>query len=159
MGVAGRSRDHVEALLGDLESAYESFPVNQTTISVSGEYYEQVVEQAQQGVARADVHVHNDEGDVLLVETGDGLVAPGEIISTEDSLEQRAKRAVRQAAGVECRIETIEEATIAGVHSKSDPDAEPVYRLVVLLSGRLVSGTPGPQGQWQADPPESELVI
>lgn len=159
MGVAGRSREHVEELLADLESAYESFPVNQTTVAVSGEHYDHVVELAQEGVARVDVHVHNDQGDVLLVETGDGLVAPGEIIRAEDSLEQRARRAVRQATGVECRIEAIEEATIAGVHSKAEPDADPVYRLVVLLSGRPVAGTPSADGQWQADPPESQLVI
>lgn len=159
MGVAGRSRDHVEELLSELESAYESFPVNQTTISVSEEYYDQVVERCEQGVARVDVHVHNDQDDVLLVENGDGLAAPGEVLTTEDSLEQRARRAVRQAAGVECRIDSIQKVTIAGVHSEADPDADPVYRLVVLLSGQLVSGSPTPEGQWQADPPESELVI
>jgi len=158
MGVAGRSRDHVEELLSELESAYDSFPVNQTTVSVSADHYERAVERYQQGVARLDIHVHNDQNDVLLVENDDGLTVPGETISASDSLEQRARRAVRQATGVECRIESIQEVTIAGVHSEPDPDADPVYRLVVLLSGRLVSGTPT-AGKWQADPPESELVI
>jgi len=159
MGVAGRSRDHVEELLSELESAYDSFPVNQTTVSVSAEHYDRVVEQCQRGIARVDVHVHNDQDDVLLVENGDGLTAPGEILTAEDSLEERAKRAVRQSTGVECRIETIQEVTIAGVHSEADPDAEPVYRLVVLMSAQVVSGAASPDGHWQADPPESELVI
>ena len=159
MGVAGRSRDHVEELLAELESDYDSFPVNQTTVSVSAEQYDRVVEQWRRGIARVDVHVHNDQNDVLLVEDDDDLTVPGEVVTEGDSLERRARRAVRQATGVECEVETIEEVTIAGVHNEADPDAEPAYRLVVLMSGRLASGTAGPDGRWQADPPESQLVI
>lgn len=157
MGVAGRSRDHVEEMLSELESAYSSFPISQTTITVSAEYYNRALRQFEEGVAKVDVHVHNDDDDVLLIENGDNLTPPGETITADESLEHQARRAVTQETGAECRIESIKQVTIVGVHSESDPDADPVYRLVVILSGELVSDSD--TGEWQDDPPESELPI
>ncbi|MFB6179957.1 MAG: NUDIX hydrolase [Halorientalis sp.] len=159
MGVAGRSRDHVEELISDLESAYDSFPINQTTVTVPAEHYERVEEQCRQGVARVDVYVRNEQDDVLMVEDGNELTVPGETVTADDSLERRARRAVKQATGVECHVETILKATIAGVHSEADPDADPIYRLVVLLSASLSAETPSVDGQWQTEPPGRELVI
>jgi len=159
MGVAGQSRDHVEAVLADLEGSYESFAVTQTTVSVSRETYERTVERCEEGVCRVDVHVQNQAGEVLVVETEDGRVPPGETVGADGSLEREARRAVEEATGVECHIDAIEEVTIAGIHDETETATTPVYRILVLVTGRKVAGSCSQDSSWAVDPPESELLI
>ena len=71
MSVGEVSRERVEQRLVSLDEAFESFPVNQTTLTVAPETYRQVREQAQQGLVDAYVQLSNDAGQVLLGE-GDG---------------------------------------------------------------------------------------
>jgi hypothetical protein len=159
MSVVDRSRDHVEDLLADLEEGFESFPVTQTTVSVPSSGYERLAERCREGIARVAVHVHNDSGEVLLVEGDDGLVVPGTSITAEESVEGSAREAVTQLGGIDCRIEEIQEVTIAGVHDEHDPDREPVYRLVVLVSASQTGGSPAAGSCWSSDPPETEILV
>ena len=159
MSLAGRSRSHVETLLAELEAGYQSFPVTQTTVSVPAGCYEATADEWRQEAARADVHVHNDAGEVLVLTDDDGPRAPRSVVGTDESIETRARRAVNQSVGVECRIEGLEAVTIAGVQHETDPNADPIYRLVALFDGTHVAGTPAADWQWRADPPESRLLI
>ena len=76
MRVADLSKDRVAERLGALEEAYSSFPVNQTTLSVSGDAYERARERCTTGLADVYVQVYDDAGEVLLVESDDGLTVP-----------------------------------------------------------------------------------
>jgi len=158
MSLAGRSRDCVEDLLAELEAEYGSFPVSQTTVSVSSECYEETAREWEGTVGRVDVHVRNDADEVLVLPDGDEVRPPASTVSSGGSIEERARRAV-QSTGVECRIDGLEAVTIAGVRNEDDAEADPVYRLLALFTGTHVGGTPPTEGQWRADPPESQLLI
>lgn len=159
MDLAGRSRERVEALLTELEEGYGSFPVSQTTISVPSGAYEETARQWRRSVARADVHVRNDAGEVLVLADGDGVRPPGVPVGPEQSIEERARQAVTRSIGVECRIDGLQTVTIAGVRNEHDAEAEPVYQLVALFAGTHVGGTPSAESRWCADPPESQVLI
>lgn len=158
METVGRSRDRVEDLLTEWESTYGSFSVTQTTVTVDPAVYERAVERCREGVARADVHVHNDEGEVLLVDAGDGTTVPGTLVDPDDALESKARDIVSRTSDVECRVDDLQDVTIVGIHDERNPD-ESVYRLVAILSATYVSGTASAGCQWTDDPPESELVV
>ncbi|WP_424019699.1 hypothetical protein ACOZ4N_09580 [Halorientalis pallida] len=159
MTLAGRSRDQVEDMLAELEAGYGSFPVSQTTVSVPSGCYEETVREWRRAVARADVHVRNEAGEVLVLADGDEVRPPGSAVSPDQSIEERARRAVSRSVGVECRIDGLQAVTIAGVQNEHDADDDPVYRLVALFAGTHVGGTPAAGCQWHADPPESQLLI
>jgi ADP-ribose pyrophosphatase YjhB (NUDIX family) len=159
MNLAGRSRDHVEDLLAELEDGYGSFPVSQTTVSVPAGCYEETVREWRQAVARVDVHVRNEAGEVLVLADDDEVRPPGSAVGPDESIEERARRAVIRSVGVECRIDGLQAVTIAGVQSEHDVEADPVYRLVALFAGTHVGGTPAADCHWHADPPASQLLI
>ena len=159
MSLAGRSRDHVAEMLAELEAEYGSFPVSQTTVSIPSGCYEETVQEWRQTVARADVHVRNDAGDVLVLADGDEMRPPGSPVGPAESIEERARQGVSRSAGVECRIDGLQAVTIAGVQNEHDADDDPVYRLVALFDGTHVGGTPPADCRWLAEPPESQLLI
>ncbi|RXK48421.1 hypothetical protein [Halorientalis pallida] len=159
MSLAGRSRDRVEDMLAELEQGYESFPVSQTTVSIPSGCYEETVQEWRQSVARADVHVRNEAGEVLVMSDGDEARPPGSAVGPAESIEDRARRAVTNSVGVECRIDGLQAVTIAGVRNEHDADDDPVYRLVALFDGTHVDGTLPADCRWRADPPESQLLI
>ncbi len=159
MSLAGRSRDHVADLLAELEDGYGSFPVSQTTVSVPSGCYEETVQEWQQAVARVDVHVCNEAGEVLVLTDGDETRPPGSVVSPHESIEERARHAVTRLVGVECRIDGLQAVTIAGVQNEHDADDAPMYRLIVLFDGTHVGGTLPVDCRWLADPPASQFLI
>jgi L-aminopeptidase/D-esterase-like protein len=158
MGVAEWSRDHVEDLLADLEQRYSTFPVDQTTVTLPRDDYRRVADRCQQSVARVDVRVQNDDGDVLMVETDGELTLPGRPLDNRDAIEREAQVAVHQTAGIECAIEGLDHATIAGVTNGDDTDSETVYRLLVMLTANALEGSPSQNCQWQQEDPPVEVV-
>lgn len=154
MSVADLSGDRVAERLGALEEAY-SFPVNQTTLSVSRTAYERARERCAEGLADVYVQVSNDAGDVLLVERSGEWVVPHAKPDRGERLEVATQRAVAEWTGVDCRLTELERATILGVRNESDPDCEAVYRLVIVFGGEHVGGVPGEGAAWHADLPES----
>jgi len=158
MNLAGRSRDCVEDLLAELEAEYGSFPVSQTTVSVSSGCYEETAREWEGTVGRVDVHVRNDADEVLVLPDGEEVHVPASTVGSGGSIEDLARSAVR-SAGVECRIDGIEAVTIAGVRNEDDAEADPIYRLLALFSGTHVGDTAPAEGQWSAEPPESQLLI
>jgi hypothetical protein len=158
MGVADRSRAHVEAVLDALETSYDEFPVNQTSVTVPSRQFERVSERCRQGTARIDVHVRNERGDVLVV-GGDGQPAvPSAIVDPRQSVTERARAAVRAGADVEFAVDGLLEVTIAGVRDERAPQERPLYRLIALLAGQHVTGEPGPGADWTPEPPTPALL-
>jgi hypothetical protein len=158
MDAVARSRDQVEAVLATLDGSYDEFPVNQTSVTVPPAQFEAVSERCRAGTARIDVYVRDDRGRVLVVERDDAPVAPSVAVDPDEPVTDRAREAVRARTGVEFADADIREATIAGVRDERAPEADPIYRLIALLDGDHVSGSPGPQGRWTVEPPVPPLL-
>jgi len=155
--MVGRSRDAIGDGLESLQERYGSFPVNQTTLSLSPAAYRDAADRAEEGIADVYVRVHNDDGEVLQVDAEGRPRVPRCVSSDEKPLKERARRAVEQTTGVTCAVDEIVRVTIAGVRNAQDPDAETVYRLLVLFDATYEGGTVR-NGSWQPDSDVSEFV-
>ena len=158
MGVADRSRDHVEAVLSALESTYDGFPVNQTSVTVPPAQFERVDRRCREGTARIDVHVRNERGEVVVVDADRRPMVPSVAVDPQESVADRARDGVRTQTGVEFAVDGLLEVTIAGVRDERAPDESQIYRLIALLGGQHVSGDPAPRGRWTADAPTPTLL-
>lgn len=157
MSAADLSRDRVADRLGMLEEAYSSFPVNQTTLSVSRNTYDQARERCSEGLADVYVQVYDEADNVLLVERPNGWVVPHVEPGVEDRLETGTQRLLAERTGVECRLTDLRRATILGVRNEDDPDRDPVYRLLTVFAAEHTGGTPRNDVAWHTELPESAL--
>lgn len=157
MGVVEQTSGAVESQLTALEESYDSFPVNQRTVTVPTAEYEQ--ERGRSG-AEVDVRakVRNESAGVLYVDTDEGRALPATRTSLDGELEDAARTTVDEMAGVSCEIEGIEAVTILGLHDDSDEDRETVYSLVVLFEAQYTNGTLGPDAVWRESDAESGAV-
>lgn len=157
MSVGEVSRERVEQRLVSLDEAFESFPVNQTTLTVAPETYRQVREESERGLVDAYVQVYNDADQVLLGEHDGDRVVPSVEPGPDDTLVDGVCRAVDDLTGVACTLTDLERVTILGVCREDADDPDPVYRLVVVFSGNAVGGTAGAGFEWAEAAPESAL--
>lgn len=157
MPVTDLSEDRVTDRLGTLEEAYASFPVNQTTLSVSADAYERARERCATGLADVYVKLFDDAGDVLLVERDDGWRVPHAEPQLGERLEAGTRRTVAERTGVECELRDLERVTILGVGNEDDPDCDPVYRLVTVFAADRTGGCPCEGVAWHSELPESAL--
>jgi len=149
MGVAERSREHVEAKLEELEEAYGSFAVTQTTITLPGEQYKSMRERGNPDPIAAYIAVTNDEEDVLHVDGEEEPELPGVQVGLGESLEPAVREQVRDAAGIDCVVDGVEQVTITGLRHGDDPSAETLYHLVVVFSGEHRAGAPASEATWR----------
>jgi len=159
MSVTELSRDRVEGRLASLEETYSSFPINQTTLSVSTGVYERAHERCEAGLVDVYVTVYNDAEDVLLLENEDAWELPHAESATGERLEERARTEVRNATGVRCSITGVRRVTILGLLDETEADCDPVYQLVAVLSARHVEGSPGEAVEWRSTLPDSARPI
>lgn len=151
MGIAERSRARVEELLSDLERAYDSFPVNQTTLALPAARYESARDRYSDGFVDTYVEVRNEHGETLQVPGEDGLGLPRGLPDPSDPLATDVERFVAERTGVECSIDGVSTVTIAGISNADAEDAETVYHLVVVFTARHEAGTPEGAAEWQSD--------
>jgi len=157
MSVGEVSRERVEQRLVSLDETFDSFPVNQTTLTVSPETYRQVRERTEQGLVDAYVQLY-DDADRVLLDSADGEgVVPSVEPSPGETIVDGVCRAVDDLTGVDCSLTGLERVTILGVCREDADDPDPVYRLVVVFAGDAVGGTPGSGFEWVDTVPESAL--
>lgn len=156
MGVVEQSQETVEARLSVLDDSYESFPVNQTTVTVPSREYRRERERADAGSVDLYAKVENERSEVLHVES-DGELALPWTRTTEESIECIALDAVEEATGVSCRLDGVEQATILGIHD-AEADHEAVYRLAVVFEGVPESGTLDTNAVWHSRTEVPEIV-
>lgn len=156
MGVVEQSQETVEAHLSVLGDSYESFPVNQTTVTVPTEQYRRERERADEGSVDLYTKVENDQSEVLHVENDGELVLPW-TRTTEDSIECVALDTVEESTGISCQLEGINQATILGIHD-GDSEHEAVYRLAVVFEGVPESGSPNTDAIWHSTTEAPEMV-
>lgn len=150
MDRVAHGKDRVEGRLAALEDRYGSFPVNQTTFTMSGPRYERVRELHGEFLVSAYVEVRNEDDEVLHIEDGGTLELPGVETDGGQQLEPEIRETVREDAGVECAIEEVEEANIAGIRNGDNPDAETFYNLIVVFSGSRSAGSVTERAEWQS---------
>lgn len=131
MGDVEYSREAVEAQLSALEERYQSFSINQTTLSVSPDRYERECQAWDEHSISVYARVFNDEGNILQLDEPASL--PSTTTNDMTSVETAAKQAVLNAADMECSIETLHEATILGIHNAEKPESDTLYTLAVVF--------------------------
>jgi hypothetical protein len=139
MGAVEHSSDTVEEQLSVLKEVYDSFSVNQTTVSVAPSQYERVAAVAERGDIEVYAAVRNDDGDVLHAGDGDESELPSGTASAVDELERAARAAVREAADIEWTLAGVDRAHIRGVRDADDESRDTVYSLAVVVEGRAES--------------------
>ncbi len=112
MTITRRSRRAVVELMGRLEDEYGGFEVVGKTWSHEPPRYRRVVERFESGpLGGAGVWLANDTGEVLLVRNAgeDGWSDPGGKIEPGETVEEAARRELREETGVACRITGVRE--------------------------------------------------
>ena len=152
MGIPERSRERVEEYLAGLEETHGSFPVNQTTVSLPAERFRSVNERDSEGWIEAYIEVRNETSEVLHVTNGGDRTLPGVRVSATRNLESRIRQTVERLAGIQCSVDGLERATIAGIRNADDPEHATVYHMVVVFAGRHVGGALGEnaEAEWDA---------
>lgn len=149
MGVAERSREHVENKLAELEAAHGSFAIKQTTITLPEEQYVSMRERGNPEPVSAYIAVRNEDGDVLHVDGEGETELPGVQSALDASLEPTICEKVQERAGVDCVVESVEQVTIAGLRNGADPNAGTLYNLVVVFNGSHQTGVPSEGATWR----------
>jgi hypothetical protein len=141
----------VEDYLTGLERLYDSFPVNQTTVSLPHEQFERVRGRRDARIVDAYAEVRNDDNEVLHVENDGAMALPGETVDLSQHIESQVCDAVEEAAGITCSVEGIESATIAGLRDEDAPDRETCYHLILVFEASHLDGTTTEDAYWKAE--------
>lgn len=150
----GRSRERVTAVLNGLKGAYDSFPVRQMSVSVKSDPYERAVRYCKRGVVDITVRVRNDDNAVLVFnEDGVEQEPSGPIAAEDKSIEDGARRLVRELTGVSCRIVDLASVDIVDIHDSTNADREPVYRLSAVFEAVYTGGELRECAKWGATVP------
>jgi hypothetical protein len=147
MGVVEHSSASVESRLTELETAYSSFPVNQTTVSVATERYEQ----ARAELDNLDIFgkVTNEESDVLHLAREGSPSLPSTTIAETDALESSLVETIEERTGITAQIDDVEQATIVGIRDQANPDRDTVYRLAVLFAASVRDDSADSDAVWK----------
>ncbi|MEF8814922.1 MAG: hypothetical protein V5A55_14075 [Halovenus sp.] len=151
MRVVEHSSTGIEQILSELKGVYGTFPINQTTVTVSPERYDRV--RRADGQAWIDLYamVRNGTGDVLHVDGESGCVLPGISVDEGASLEPTLRSTVWEQTGIDCRIAGIAEARIVGIRDRARADSDTVYRLAVVFESESLAGSPTDDACWLDD--------
>jgi len=151
--IPARSRERVEEYITDLTAAYPSFPVNQTTVSVSGQRYTDIREQEHGvgGFVDAYLQIPDRDGDrgVLHVTEDGHTDLPGVRVGLDESPEHRIQSILREELDLECIVNFPKRATITGVRNAENNECEPLYHVVLVFEGTHVAGTVGEGAVWK----------
>lgn len=158
MGAVEHSSGLVESQLSALEDTYDSFSINQRTVSVQTSQYEQKREGSENPQIELHAKVTNDASDVLYIDTDSHKVLPSTTATVDDGLEETLRTTVKEKTGAECEIEGIDGVTILGIRDEDDADRKPVYRLAVLFEARRRGGSIGENATWEQYNPDAHPV-
>lgn len=158
MGAVEHSSGLVESQLSALEDSYDSFSINQRTVSVPTPQYEQKREGSKNPQIELYAKVTNDTSDVLYVDTDIHRVLPSTTASVDDGLEETVRETVKEKTGIECEVEGIAGVTILGIRDEDDTDRNPIYRLAVLFEADSKGGSVGENATWDQYDPDAHPV-
>ncbi|MDZ7746992.1 MAG: hypothetical protein U5K28_10965 [Halobacteriales archaeon] len=139
------ARERVTARLAQLRGSYDNFDIQQTTVSVSPEEFDNVTDDEE--TVLAEVHVENEAGDRLLIDSSTGWHPPSTTVSTGQSLTETVRDTVSRQTGVVPDIEALEQAAIVAVGCASNDDE--AYQLQLRFSATPERGEPVPPAAWR----------
>jgi len=152
------SRDRVTETLERLKQRYSAFDVQQTSVGVPSDVYEQAVDG---GVLDASVRVHNDAGEVLVAETDERWDPPRVQYDPDDlgsDPESELEAVIHAETGVDCRVEDLLDVSIVAVHDEDDESRPPAYVLQANFEGRYESGSPTGRRAWREEAEEANVA-
>lgn len=154
MGVVEQSHETVEKYLSGFEETYQSFPVNQTTVTVSADEYQR--ERADAGSVESYAKVENENTEILHLEEDGTLVLPS-TRARDGGVERATIDAVEASTGIVPRIDGIEQATILGIHD-AESNHETVFRLAVVFTAVREAGSLEPSAVWHSTAEIPQIV-
>ncbi|SEK98633.1 NUDIX hydrolase [Haloferax larsenii] len=108
MDIEERTRNEVQRHLGQLRNKYGEFPLDQERVTNEPDFFKKGVRLAEEGwIGDAGAWVTDDEGRVLLIRhsnSPDEWGTPGGGHEPGESLEETARREIREETGVECSL-------------------------------------------------------
>lgn len=149
MGAVERSYAIVESHIETLDEAYSSFSINQTTIAVDQERYEQELAAADATEIAVYAKVHNESSEVLYLPEGDSLQLPSTTVSSVENVGPAAREAIRESVQVECEFGGLDAATILGVRDADDESRDTIYSLAVFFDAFVADEAVNVDAQWQ----------
>ncbi len=148
MDTAEGSQRAVRERLESIHEAYGEFDVFGETVAVPPDRYRDHRETlASDGVGRARVWVGNDDRGLLLTRPREGpdvWTVPGTSARADEPIEAAAERCVREGATLECTLTGVYRVERVELRDDADPDAAPLYDLVVHFDAAVGDRTPTP---------------
>ena len=163
MNLEERTREEVTRRLNRFETKYGAFSAHQETVTNEPDFFEQGRRLAEKGwVGDAGAWVTDERGRVLLIRHAsapDRWGTPGGGHEPGETLEETARREVREETGVECSLTDIWFARRKTIVHENDPD-ERIDMLTVQFEaeyegGELAIGDDEIlEAKWFTDPPK-----
>jgi len=144
MSVTERSADRIDAVLADLRGEYGEFDAGSRTETLPRDSYRATVNRFERGaVGGTSVRVRDGDDRLLLVRRAgeDAWVDPGDRQAPDETLPDCARRATREAAGLDPTVTGVARADRFAYRT---PEGWPaVHAVTVVFEGRA-DGTPVP---------------
>lgn len=166
MDVEEKTETEVRRRLNRLEDRYGTFEVHEVTVENDPDFFEHGKEMAKEGwIGDAGAWVTDGEGQVLMIRhegEADEWGIPGGGHEPGETMEETARREVREETGVECAISDVNFARRKTIVLESNPE-ERYYMLTVVFDARYKGGTIAIgdeeilEAKWFSEPPENVL--
>ncbi|XVH31976.1 NUDIX hydrolase [Haloferacaceae archaeon DSL9] len=162
MDIQERTRKEVQRRLNRLRDAYGEFPLDQETVTNEPDFFENGLRLAEEGwIGDAGAWVTDEKDRVLLIRHSDATDRwgpPGGGHEPGESLEETARREVREETGVECSLTEVYWGRQKTIVHENDPD-ERIHMLTIEFEaeyegGELEIGDDEIlEAKWFAEPP------
>lgn len=169
MSLTRRTKRAVDDALGRLREEYGAFDCVEKTWTVDREEYDAVRERFRAGtVGGAGAWIRDGDGRALMVrhEGEESWSDPGGKGEPGESLEETARREVREESGVRCSLTGVLQAHVVKIvcrGDKSGANRDSLYRLIVIFDAAYESGIVRPregeiaEARWMTEMPENVL--
>jgi len=166
MDVEEKTEIEVRRRLNRLEDRYGSFEVHEETVENDPDFFESGKGMAEQGwIGDAGAWITDEKRRALMIRhegAPDEWGMPGGGHEPGETMEETAKREVREETGVECTVVDVNFARRKTIMLESNPE-ERYYMLTVVFDARYEGGTivigdeEILEAKWFSEPPENVL--
>lgn len=145
--------DWISTHLDHLHHTFESFPFQQTTVSVESAEFRTARERG--NVAEVRVRITGPDGTVG-IQSGDDLRHPGGTVESTQPLSSTAEAFANRQAGVEVEVEDVRQASLVCLKDRATD--RQVHELSVVFEASYAGGTLDSGAVWR-DPDELRSLV